>query len=67
VVASEIPPALLSLQDAAAYLSVSQRKLKYLAAQGRVPGVRIDGCRRFRLIDLQEFVATLPAKSEGQR
>lgn len=67
MVASEIQPGLLSLEDAAGYLSISERKLKYLAQQGRIPAVRIDGCRRFRLADLQQFVANLTPTCEAQQ
>lgn len=63
-----IAPALLSHRDAARYLSISERKLDYLANDGDVPAVRIGRCRRYRLTDLQEFVANLPSSdSEVQQ
>lgn len=67
VVASELQPALLSHQDAAGYLSVSERKLSYLVDDGKIEPVRIDRCVRYRLTDLNRFVDSLPTKCEGKQ
>jgi excisionase family DNA binding protein len=48
---------LLLPRDAAAMLAVSERKLWGLASSGQLPYVRIGASRRYRRVDLENFVA----------
>lgn len=52
---------LLSRREAAAYLSVSQRKLDQLVADGQLPRVKIGSCVRFEQADLDAFIAAQKA------
>ncbi len=55
------PPALLSREEAAAYLAgISTRKLDELQAQGRVIPKALDGRRGYLREDLDEFARSLP-------
>ena len=54
------PPALLRREDAAEYLGVSPRTLDELQQQARVIPVDLDGMKRFRREDLDEFARTRP-------
>lgn len=50
------PTPLLTRREAAAYLSISQRKLDALAASREIKRVKIDSCVRFDRGDLDAFV-----------
>jgi excisionase family DNA binding protein len=53
-----MPPALLDFPEAAAMLAISTRHLRRLADSGRGPRpVRLGKAVRFRLADIEEFVA----------
>ena len=45
-------------REAARYLSLSERKLYEIADRGDVPRIRIDGCYRYAVEDLSNFVAS---------
>lgn len=49
-------PQLMSKQDVATRLSISERKVETLAASGRLPVVRVDSCVRFREGDVLQFL-----------
>jgi excisionase family DNA binding protein len=50
------PVALLTLADAAKYLSVGQRTLARLTAEGKLPCVRIGRAVRYHVPDLDAFI-----------
>lgn len=52
-----ITPLLLTEAQAAALLNLSKRKLWELSARGSIRSVKISALKRYRLIDLQEWVA----------
>lgn len=56
---SVIAPRLLTFPQAAAYLAVSETKLRDLVAAGHITEVRIDGCVRFDVRKLDRFVDRL--------
>jgi excisionase family DNA binding protein len=43
----------------AAYLQVSDRLIRKWVAEGRLRSYKLDGCRRFDPVDVDEFVAEL--------
>jgi hypothetical protein len=47
---------LLGAAEAARYLYISPRKLWQLSNTGQLPRVKIDGCVRYTLNDLESFV-----------
>ncbi|MGD0061172.1 MAG: helix-turn-helix domain-containing protein [Verrucomicrobiia bacterium] len=49
---ADLIPQLLTKADVAMRLAISVRKVETLAASGRLPVVRIDGCVRFRETDV---------------
>ena len=49
---ANLVPQLLSKVDVANRLAVSARKVETIAASGRLPIVRVDGCVRFREEDV---------------
>jgi excisionase family DNA binding protein len=49
---------MLTRDSAAAYLAVSKRTLDRLVQAGELPAYRIGGHRRFRLDDIDSFVAS---------
>jgi excisionase family DNA binding protein len=53
---SNKPPLLLTSKQAAAFLSISPRKLWSLTASGEIPCVRMGRCVRYRREALLEFV-----------
>lgn len=54
------PPALLDREHAAAYLSVSPRTLDEWQSRSLLIPVDVDGMKRFRRSDLDEFAASRP-------
>lgn len=53
---SNLVPQLMSKQDVATRLSISERKVETLGASGRLPVVRVDSCVRFREEDVLLFL-----------
>jgi excisionase family DNA binding protein len=54
------PPRLLSIRDTAMMLSLSQRTVWKLIAIGELPQpLRIGGARRFRVEDVENYIAKL--------
>ncbi len=49
---------MLTREDTAAYLAVSKRTLDRLVQAGEIPAYRIGGHRRFRIEDIESFVAS---------
>lgn len=49
---------MLTRDDAAAYLAVSKRTLDRLVQAGDLPTYRIGGHRRFRIEDIDSFIAS---------
>jgi excisionase family DNA binding protein len=49
---------MLTRDSAAAYLAVSKRTLDRLVQAGELPAYRIGGHRRFRIEDIDSFVAS---------
>ena len=49
---------MLTREDTAAYLAVSKRTLDRLVQAGELPTYRIGGHRRFRIEDIDSFVAS---------
>lgn len=59
------PPALLSADHAAAYLSISATLLREMAARGEAPSpVRVRSRTLWRRFDLDAWAASLPAGDE---
>lgn len=54
-------PAALNEREAATYLAISPRKLWELASCGKVPCIRIGAAKRYRVTDLDAFLAKLAA------
>ena len=53
------PPKLLNVQEAAAYLAISEKKLRRLISDRQVPVVRIGRRIVLRTVDLDRFVESL--------
>lgn len=53
---------ILTVRELARELRISESKLRRLAAQNRVPCIRIDGCLRFRASDIQRWLDGLAGK-----
>jgi predicted DNA-binding transcriptional regulator AlpA len=53
----EPPQILVNSKCAAAMLSISERKLWELKTSGAIPSVRIDGAVRFRVSDIEAWIA----------
>jgi excisionase family DNA binding protein len=51
-----IKPRLLSAQQAAEYLAISERKLWNMTKENRIPAVKIDRCIRYDISDLDSFI-----------
>lgn len=49
---------MLTRDSAAAYLAVSKRTLDRLVQAGEIPAYRIGGHRRFRIEDIDSFIAS---------
>jgi excisionase family DNA binding protein len=62
----EVPTsrALVTLQDAAIYLSCSRRHVERLLARGELPRVRLGRAVRVSLMDLDRYIAM--RRSEGR-
>jgi len=56
--ATPSPPLLLTEAQAAALLSLSPRKVWELAACGAIKSVKIGTLKRYRRVDLEEWVAS---------
>ena len=56
---------LLSVKEAAEYLSISRSKLYQWAESGKIPSVRIDSRRLFDVLDLDKFVDGLKNSEKG--
>lgn len=54
-----VEPLMVSIPKAAEICCVSPAKMKQWAKEGRVKSVKIDRCRRVRMVDLRAFVAGL--------
>jgi excisionase family DNA binding protein len=54
---------LLRVPEVAHRLGVSRAKVYELISAGRLRSVRIDGCRRVRVSDLEAYVDGLPTAS----
>lgn len=52
------PPAALRREDAAEYIGMSPRKLDELQARSELIPVDVDGLKRFRRVDLDEYIAS---------
>lgn len=51
------PPRLLSVSEAARYIGISERNLRGLIAERKIPFVRIRRRIVFRLVDLDRWIA----------
>lgn len=51
---------LMRVPEVAAQLGISRAKVYELMAAGRIPSVKIDGCRRVRSTDLDDYIGSLP-------
>ena len=54
---SSKPIRLLTIGEAAEYLSVSERSIKRLIARGDLPCIRVGSALRFAFADLEAFIA----------
>jgi|13_taG_2_1085334.scaffolds.fasta_scaffold01739_9 excisionase family DNA binding protein len=54
-----VPPRVLNVKEASAYLSISERKLREEIALGNIKVARLGRRILLRLSDLDEFVASL--------
>lgn len=64
--AARVSPRLLTYDAAAAALMVSTSKVKRLVKSGALPHVKVDGCARIRLTDLDSYVEQL-GQPDGRR
>lgn len=55
-------PSVLNERAAATYLGISPRKMFELAAGGLVPCIRIGVAKRYRVVDLDAYTASLTGK-----
>lgn len=58
---------ILTPQEAADRYKVSKRTLQRLAAEGRVPALRVGAQLRFRVSDLEAAFASLPLPPPARR
>ncbi len=58
---------ILTPQEAADRYKVSKRTIQRLAAEGRVPALRVGGSLRFRVADLEAAFASPPAPAPPER
>lgn len=56
-------PKLLTIQDVAEQLGVSERYVMDKAAEGEIPSVKLGRLRRFRQVDIDRWLET---KAEGR-
>jgi excisionase family DNA binding protein len=56
---------LYSVRECAAALGVSERKVAYLIASGRLESVKLDASRKVTRAQLTRFVASLPTSNEA--
>ena len=54
---SSKPIRLLTISEAAEYLSISERSIKRLIARGDLPCIRVGSALRFAFADLEAFIA----------
>jgi excisionase family DNA binding protein len=59
-------PLLVTLDDAAAMLSISRRSAQSLIYSGELPSVKVGRSRRIAAVDLQAYVARLRHKQLGR-
>ena len=52
------PVPMLTRDDTAAYLNVSTRTLDRIVRAGEIPAYRIRGHRRFRIVDIDVYIAS---------
>ena len=57
---------LLSVKEAANYLSISRSKLYQWSTIGKILSIRIDGRRLFDVLDLDAFIEKLKEKQIGK-
>ena len=50
-------PQLLSKSEVAQRLAISERKVETMVNLGRLPAVRVDGCVRFKEVDILKLIA----------
>ena len=62
-----IPPAALAHDAAAAYLGIGRTTLYELAKTGEVPAMNIGSARRYRVVDLDAFLAGRVAAGQADR
>jgi len=58
---------LLKVPEVAAHLGISRTKVYELIASGALPAVKLDGSRRIRACDLEEFVQRLTDCTQRRR
>ena len=56
---------LLKVSDVAKVLNISRSKAYSLACERKIPVVKIDGCVRVRLSDLESWIEEKAKQSEG--
>lgn len=54
------PPAALRREDAAAYISISPRKLDDLQRRGEIIPIDVDGIKRYSRAELDRYIDTRP-------
>lgn len=60
-----VSPLLLDYDAAGSALSLSERTIRRLVREGRLPAVKVGGSMRIKTVDLDAFVAGLPIDSRG--
>jgi excisionase family DNA binding protein len=53
---AEQPPPAMTVRDVAGFLSVDEKTIYRLAQQGKLPGFKAVGTRRFELQDMQGWI-----------
>lgn len=55
---------ILTIKDVAEYLKVTERTIYRLAAAKKIPAFKVGGIWRFRMADLDDWIATQSKKVE---
>jgi excisionase family DNA binding protein len=47
---------IMTLREVATYLKIKEKTAYRLAAEGRIPGFKVGGSWRFRMVDLERWI-----------
>lgn len=55
---------ILTLKDVATYLKLNEKTAYRLAAEGQLPGFKVGGSWRFKLVDIEAWINQQKARSQ---